>query len=142
MRTGFPLEREVDRLCPGAVLGVLSSTLRELDRLVARATPHAKAARALADRYRRIPASGRGDTAVVAAALRLPAKVVTADRGLRERLTTAGTTVLYPRDRHRLERFGPTRRRSSPREASRDQHGFKERTARHATASSRTFHAR
>ena len=114
VRTGFPLEREVDRLCPGAVLGVLSSTFRELDRLVDRATPHASAARALAERYRRIPAPGRGDAAVVAAALRLRAKVVTADRGLRERLTAAGATVFSPRDRHRLEPFPPDRPRSSP----------------------------
>ena len=142
MRTGFPLEGEIDRLCPGVVLAVLASTFRELDRLIERATPHARAARGLAGRYRRIENRGRGDAAVVTEALRLSAMVVTADRGLRERLTAAGVTVLYPRDRHRLERFSPDRPRASPREPRRDHHGFKERAARHRANSPRSIHAR
>ena len=142
VRIRFPLEREVDRLCPGAVLAVLSSTLHELDRLVERETPQATAARALAERYPRLDTRGRGDEAVLAAALRLSASVVTADRELRDRLRAAGSTVLYPRDRHRLERFSPKRTRASPKEARRDHHGFKERAARHATDSPRRLLAR
>lgn len=122
VRTGFPLELEIDRLLPGATLRVLTSTLRELDRLVARSTPDATAARALAGRYRTVATSGRGDDAVVAAAGRLGAAVVTADRGLRQRLTAAGNMVLYPRDRHRLEPFSPKNRSESPREPRRARH--------------------
>ena len=142
VRVGFPLEREVDRLAPGAELVVLSSTVRELDRLVARATPGAPAARALAERYRRIEGAGRGDTAVVRAAGRWSAGVVTADRALRQRLMAAGADVLYPRDRHRLERFVAPRSPAASSEARRPRKGFEVRPARQRTDEVRTPHAR
>ena len=107
VRTGFPLESEVERHRPGAVLGVPTSVLRELDRLIERATPGAVAACALARHFRAVPASGGGDGAVVKAAVRTGAWVVTADRALRIRLNAAGVGVLAPRDRHRLEPYPP-----------------------------------
>jgi rRNA-processing protein FCF1 len=82
---------------------IAASGIRELDHLVDRETVGAGAARALADKFVRTPARGEGDDAVVAVALREAALVVTADRGLQERLRREGVTVLAPRDRHRLE---------------------------------------
>jgi rRNA-processing protein FCF1 len=82
---------------------VLASGIEELDRLVARSTRHAVAARALAERFARLSGSGHGDDAVVAAAVRRRAVVVTADRALQARLRARGIAVLAPRDRHRLE---------------------------------------
>jgi rRNA-processing protein FCF1 len=109
VRTGFPLEAEVERHQPGAVLGVPSSVLRELDRLVGRATPGATAARALAARFRVVTAPGGGDQAVLEVAVRTGAWVVTADQTLRTRLNRHGIGVLAPRDRHRLEAHPPRR---------------------------------
>lgn len=105
VRVGFPLEAEVGRLRPGAVLAVPASVLAELDRLIDRRTPDSAAARALAERYRPTRSSGIGDDAILRTAVRTGAWVVTADRALRERLTAKGITVLSPRDRHRLELF-------------------------------------
>jgi rRNA-processing protein FCF1 len=107
IRVGFPLEAEVERHRPGAILGVPTSVLRELDRLVGRATPGAAAARALAARFRPVTAQGVGDEAVLRAAVRTGAWVVTADRALRARLAAHGVGVLAPRDRHRLEPHAP-----------------------------------
>jgi rRNA-processing protein FCF1 len=107
VRTGFPLVAEVERHHPGATLGVPTSVLRELDRLVGRATPGAAAARALAARFRAVTAQGVGDEAVLKVAVRTGAWVVTADRALRARLTARGVGVLSPRDRHRLEPYSP-----------------------------------
>jgi rRNA-processing protein FCF1 len=107
VRAGFPLEAEVERHHPGAVLGVPTSVLGELDRLVERATPGAAAARALAGHFRAVPSHGGGDEAVLRAAVRTRAWVVTADRALRVRLNARGVRVLSPRDRHRLEPYSP-----------------------------------
>ena len=103
VRARFPLESEVDRLRPGAKLSVPSSALEELERLAARGVRGAPTALLLARRYPVVPAEGRGDAAVLAAAVRSRAWVVTADRALAARLRQAGLTVLVPRDRSRLE---------------------------------------
>ena len=115
VRVGFPLEAEVERLCPGATLSVPSSVLGELVRLLVRRTPDAAATRAIASRYRTVPAAGSGDDAVLRCAVRRGGWVVTADRAFRERLLAEGVTVLAPRDRHRLERFLPGKRGRSVR---------------------------
>ena len=115
VRVGFPLEEEVDRECPGARIAVPTSVVRELDRLRARGTPQAEAARAFVDRLPTVAAPGIGDDTLLRAAVRAGAWVVTADRALRDRLLEAGVDVLAPRDRHRLERFRPrVRRRATP----------------------------
>ena len=80
-----------------------AAVVAELERLVARRTPHAAAAAAFARSLRPVGSDGRGDAAVVAAARRLRASVVTADRELAERLRRVGIAVLAPRDRVRLE---------------------------------------
>ncbi len=103
LRSGFPLEAEVDRILPGARLLVADATFRELDRLVERATPSAVGARAFAKRFVRVVAKGEGDDAVVEVATRKRAVVLTADRALQTRLRRRGISVLAPRDRHRLE---------------------------------------
>jgi rRNA-processing protein FCF1 len=111
IRTGFPLDAEIGRLVPGARVLVASSGIRELDRLVERATPGAAGARALAEKFARTAVASDGDDSVVEVAVRERAIVVTADRGLQERLRAAGLSVLAPRDRHRLELRPP---RSEP----------------------------
>ena len=103
IRSGFPLEAEIDRLFPGARVLVADSGVRELDRLVDRSTPGAAAARSLAERFVRTVAASEGDEAVVEVAVREGAIVVTADRELQTRLGRRGIPVLAPRDRHRLE---------------------------------------
>ncbi len=103
VRTLFPLESEVGRINPGARLVVPSSVIDELDRLVARGVPGARGASALAQKFPVAPVEGRGDAAILKAAVRNGAWVVTADRALAERLRSEGVTVLVPRDRHRLE---------------------------------------
>jgi len=102
-RTRFPLESEVDRIRPGAAIVVPSSVRGELERLVARHVPGATTAAAVARKFPELPVTGQGDTAVLDAAVRHRAWVVTADRALAERLRGAGVTVMVPRDRHRLE---------------------------------------
>jgi rRNA-processing protein FCF1 len=103
VRTLFPLESEVDRINPGARLVVPSSVIDELGRLVARGVSGARGALALAQRFPVIPVEGRGDAAILRAAVRHGAWVVTADRALAEQLRRQGVNVLVPRDRHRLE---------------------------------------
>lgn len=113
---GLDLVAEVERNYPGAPIGVPSSVIRELDRLVARRVPYAELARALADRFGRTPGPGHGDDAIVALAARQRAVVVTADRALRDRLSALGIGVLVPRDRARLSVF--QRRAASPAEVT------------------------
>lgn len=103
IRSGFPLEAEIDRLVPGARVIIALSSLRELDRLVERATPGATGARALAEKFGTAAVRSRGDDGVVEAAVRERAMVVTADRLLQARLRSRGIFVLAPRDRHRLD---------------------------------------
>lgn len=102
-RTRFPLNAEVERVCPGALLSVPESVIGELDGLAVRGVAGARLASALARKFPRIPAVGRGDAAILEAATRVRAWVVTADRELADRLHARGVTVLAPRDRHRLE---------------------------------------
>jgi len=103
VRSQFPLEAEVLRIRPGSQVAVPSSVLEELDRLLARGVPGARAAVALARSYPVLPVEGRGDKAILDAAVRRRAWVATADRALAARLRRSGVTVLMPRDRHRLE---------------------------------------
>ncbi|HXY12116.1 MAG TPA: twitching motility protein PilT [Thermoplasmata archaeon] len=103
VRARFPLRAEVERLLPGARLVVPSSVVEEVDRLVARGVPGARAAAALARSFLVVPAEGRGDQAILDLAVRRRAYVVTADRALAARLSAAGLVVLVPRDRHRLQ---------------------------------------
>ena len=101
-RVGLDLVAEVERLLPGARPSVPAPVLGELDRLEARGVEHARAARALAGQFPSLAGAGRGDAGVLAAATRLGASVVTADRRFAERLRRAGVAVLIPRDRNRL----------------------------------------
>ena len=96
---------EVRRWDPAARLAVPSAVLDEVDRLRRRGVRHAALAAALASSLPSRPSPGSGDDAVAALALRLRAAVVTADRGLRDRLAAVGLTVLVPRQKSRLEPF-------------------------------------
>jgi len=117
-RSGVDLVGEVERLAGPAEIVVPRPVVAELDRLAARGVAHAAAARALADRFRPVASVGRGDAAVVAAADRFGATVVTADRALADRLGRAGRTVLVPRDRTRLHRIDPPAARDGRRAAT------------------------
>ncbi|MGA9043658.1 MAG: hypothetical protein ACLP8V_01095 [Thermoplasmata archaeon] len=103
VRTRFPLEAEVERVRPGAHLVVPTSVIEELETLAARGVPGARAATALAQKFPALAVAGRGDAAILNAAVRHGAWVVTADRALAERLRRRGVSVLVPRDRHRLD---------------------------------------
>lgn len=117
-RTGLDVVAEVERLAGPVELVVPRPVLAELDRLAARGVAHAAAARALADRFRTVSGTGRGDSAVVAAAVAHDAPVVTADRGLARRLGLAGRVVYVPRDRARLHRVDPVAPRAGRRAAT------------------------
>lgn len=113
----FPLEREVGRLMEGARVGVPQSVLGELDRLVQRARPHARAARTYADRFPLVPTDLKGDAALETLARDLGACIVTADAELRRRLYAKGMKVLFPRGEKHLEFVQgprPSRSRARP----------------------------
>lgn len=100
---GIRLDEEVERLVGPARLVVPASVRGELDRLVERGVEGATAARDLAGRLPTVESPGRGDSAVLECARHLHAWVVTADRALRRRLVASGISVLFPRDRSRLD---------------------------------------
>jgi len=97
-----------------ATLAVPRAALRELERLAARGVPHGRAALAFAARLPSVDGSGVGDAAVLDAARRRGAMVVTADRALARRVRAEGLAVLGPRDRSRLELRPPAPVRSAP----------------------------
>lgn len=82
---------------PGARIAVPRSVVAELQRLARRGTADARAALEYARGWPEVPAPGRGDAAVFAAARRERAVVVTADRALAARLLGQGLSVLQPR---------------------------------------------
>lgn len=98
----FPLEREIYRLLEGARIEVPQSVRGELDRLVERARPNARAARAYAERFRVVPTDLKGDAALETLARDLGAIIVTADGELRRRLYAKGMKVLFPRGEKHL----------------------------------------
>lgn len=106
---GTDLPAEVARHGTPARLMVPSSVFSELDRLCDRNIPGARTARALADRFPVLPAPGRGDAAIVSAAVGGSAWVVTADHDLAERLGARGVSVLAPRAGGRLVLVPPPR---------------------------------
>jgi rRNA-processing protein FCF1 len=111
---GVRFATELQRLFPGGTrLLVPSSASEELGRLERRGVEGARLARSLADTLPTLPVDGRGDAAIFAAAVAHDAVVATADRGLAERLRSAGRPVLVPRDRSRLELLAPRPRRAA-----------------------------
>ncbi|MGA7922488.1 MAG: PIN domain-containing protein [Thermoplasmata archaeon] len=100
---GVPLESEVLRHVEHARIGVPSSVLGELARLVREGVPESSVALRFAARFPVVPCSGRGDAGILETARDLGAIVVTADRELQIRLRAVGVGVLRPRDRQRLE---------------------------------------
>jgi rRNA-processing protein FCF1 len=111
----FPVEAEVHRWVEGGEIRIPTSVRGELTRLAERAEEGASMALAWAARYPSAPAPGRGDAAIVEAAVRLRAWVVTGDRRLAERLRAVGVPVLAPRDRRHLEPRSPAApRRARP----------------------------
>jgi rRNA-processing protein FCF1 len=113
---GLDLEKEVARWSGHAPVWVPVPVLGELRRLKDRDVPNARAALMLAGRFPSLPAPGLGDPALLAVAVKTGAWVVTADQALRARLVKAGVSVLYPRDRSRLdlERGDPVAASGSP----------------------------
>lgn len=100
---GFPWRAEAERLLGPVRVAVPRSVLNELGRLVERGVAGARLAAELAATLPPLAGPGRGDDAILALAIRERAVVLTADRGLTQRLHSAGLDVLVPRDRSRLE---------------------------------------
>lgn len=98
----FPLEGEVYRHLEGARIEVPQSVLGELDRLVEREKPHARAARIYAERFPVVPTDLKGDAALETLARDLGGIILTSDRELRRRLVAKGMRVLFPRGEKHL----------------------------------------
>ena len=108
----FPLEQEIHRILEGARIEVPQSVRGELDRLVERSRPNARAARAYAERFPVVPTDLKGDAAIETLARDLGAIIVTADGELRRRLYAKGMKVLFPRgEKHLAFVQGPRPRR-------------------------------
>ena len=103
-RAPLGLDAEIARSVVNPEVRVPSTAVEELAVLARRGVRHASAALALAGKYPVLSTPGRGDAAILAAARRCRAVVVTADRRFAERLRTAGVATLVPRDRARLQR--------------------------------------
>lgn len=112
---GTDLIEEAGRHGEPVALRVPSSVLGELDRLCDRRVPGATTARAMAERFPALATPGRGDDAIVRAAVARSAWVVTADQGLAERLGARGVVVLAPRAGGRLILVPPARPPPHPR---------------------------
>ncbi|MEM2869575.1 MAG: twitching motility protein PilT [Thermoplasmata archaeon] len=98
------LDAELQRVLPGCKAVVPSSVVEELRALSAsKKRPEARAALELAKRYRVVEAEGGGDEAVLSAALRIGAVLLTNDASLRKRARGAGLRVMYLRGRGHLE---------------------------------------
>jgi uncharacterized protein len=110
----FPLEGEIFRHLEGARIEVPQSVLGELDRLVEREKPHARAARVFAGRFPVVPTDLKGDAALETLARDLGGVVVTGDRELRRRLCAKGMKVLFPRGQMHLGWAQGPRRRKLP----------------------------
>lgn len=100
----FRLEEEIFAQVDGARIMVPQSVLGELERVAARGTPNARAAREYARRFEPVPTEALGDDALVDLGRRLHAWVLTGDRALRTRLLAAGVRVLFPRGKSHLDR--------------------------------------
>ena len=99
---GPGLVQRAEELAEGAEVTVPSAVLRELDRLDSAGVAGAALGRELAGRCRVLVTPGRGDAAILRAALAHRAILVTADRELQARARSAGVEVAGPRDRGRL----------------------------------------
>ena len=102
VRLKFDLAAEIAESAPGWKPAVPGSVLRELERLGD--TRGAREARALAKRFPAVANEGRGDDAIVEAALAAPRRaVMTNDQALRRRLRGSGVTVLFIRGKQKVE---------------------------------------
>ena len=99
---GLDVEGEVERVMGRCRIAVPEICLAEL-RAMKDDVKDGPAALRFAERFEVGPTEGLGDDAIVDAARRTGAVVVTGDRGLIKRLRREGLKVLRPRQRKRLE---------------------------------------
>jgi rRNA-processing protein FCF1 len=98
------LDLELQRLLGSFEVVVPSSVIVELGRVaVEQKASQAKGALKLAEKYRVHPVPGTGDDAVLAAAMKLGAVLLTNDAGLRRRARAAGLRTICLRGRSHLE---------------------------------------
>ncbi len=98
------IDLELERLLGNFEIAVPSSVIVELRRVaVEQKASQAKGALRLAEKYRMHPVPGTGDDAVLAAALKLGAILLTNDAGLRRRARAAGLRTICLRGRSHLE---------------------------------------
>lgn len=99
----FNLDLEVQRVLPGVQPIVPTSVIRELEMLASRGERSAKAALALSAKYEHIEIKGTGDAPIFNLALKMSWPVLTMDRRLRENLLKRGISVVFVRDKGKLE---------------------------------------
>ena len=114
MRYGTDLAAAIHEAVGPAEIRVPAEVLAELDRLVEAEARNAPVARALARAFPVQRGDGRGDTGILASAIRSRAVVLTGDRRLQARVRAAGLSVLVPRHGGRLILRGPSTRGSPP----------------------------
>lgn len=94
------LDKELERLLGSFEAVVPSSVLEELEKT--KPERHAKAARALASKYRIFETDEKGDAAILSVAEKLKAVVVTNDKQLGSKLKALKLPVVSLRSRTRL----------------------------------------
>jgi rRNA-processing protein FCF1 len=100
------MDSELDRILGAYELVVPSSVIEELGNVEReQRASEARAALRLAARYRCHPVKGRGDDAVLAAAVELGAILLTNDAVLRKRALAAGLRTICMRGKGHLELF-------------------------------------
>jgi len=98
------IDLELERVLGSFELFVPSSVIIELKRVaVEQKASEAKGALKLASKYRTLAVGGRGDDAVLAAAIELGAVLLTNDAGLRRRAREAQLRTICLRGRSHLE---------------------------------------
>lgn len=99
----FNLDLELERVLPGVPPIVPASVVRELEFLMAQGNRTAKAGLELVKKYERIDIKGIGDGPIFNLSLNRSWPVLTMDRRLRDNLLKRGITVVFLRDRGKLE---------------------------------------
>ncbi|MCD6512670.1 MAG: twitching motility protein PilT [Thermoplasmata archaeon] len=108
---GINVEKELSRLLGICRIIVPKSIVEEMERITERGGSEARAAQlglsiVKKKNYRVVETEARGDDAVLEAALKMDAVVVTNDKELKNRAAELGLSVVYMRGENKLEMMG------------------------------------